>query len=171
MSDLGQVAGTLNEALTALQTLGPVAALRASRWVYPLVNAAHITGLALLFGAILPLDLRLLGAWREVPLAPLARVLVPVAIAGLVLAAVAGLLLFSVGAVKYAALPLFWVKLVLIAAAVTNALLLRRAPEWTLAQIPELTADPAARLKMAGLLSLGLWLAVILCGRFLAYLA
>ena len=52
------------EALTALQNLEPVAALRASRWVYPLVNTAHITGLAVLFGAILPLDLRLLGLCR-----------------------------------------------------------------------------------------------------------
>ncbi len=159
----------LLEALTALQNAEPVAALRASRWVYPLVNSAHITGLALLFGAILPLDLRLLGVWRKVPLAQLARVLVPVAMAGLALAAAAGFLLFSVSAAKYAATPLFLVKLALIAAAVANALLLRRSADWTLARIPEVTAEPTGRLKTAGLLSLGLWLAVILCGRFLAY--
>lgn len=159
----------LLEALTALQNAEPVAALRASRWVYPLVNSAHITGLALLFGAILPLDLRLLGVWRAVPLAQLARVLVPVAMTGLALAATTGFLLFSVSAAKYAATPLFLVKLALIAAAVANALLLRRSADWTLARIPEVTAEPTGRLKTAGLLSLGLWLAVILCGRFLAY--
>ena len=161
----------LAEALTALQQADPVAALRASRWVYPLVNAGHIAGIALLFGAILPLDLRLLGAWPAVPIARLARVLVPVAMAGLVLAAATGLLLFSVSAVKYAGTPLFPVKLGLIAAAVANALLLRRAPEWTLALIPEVQTIPGPRLRAAALLSLGLWLAVILCGRFLAYLA
>lgn len=161
----------LAEALAALQNLAPVAALRTSRWVYPLVNAGHIVGIALLFGAILPLDLRLLGAWRQVPLASLARVLVPTATAGLALAAACGLLLFAVSATKYAATPLFWVKMSLIAVAVANALLLRRSPDWTLARVPELTADPTARLKSAGLLSLGLWLAVILCGRLLAYLA
>lgn len=161
----------LHEALTALQNLEPVAALRASRWVYPLVNFAHITGIALLFGAIAPLDLRLLGAWREVPLAALARVLVPVSMAGLLLAAATGLLLFSVSATKYAGEPVFLLKLGLIAAAVANALLLRRAPDWTLARIPELSAPATARLKVAALLSLGLWLAVILCGRLLAYLA
>jgi hypothetical protein len=157
--------------LAALQDAPPVAALRASRWVYPLVNSGHIVGLALLFGAILPLDLRLLGAWRSVPLHHLARVLLPVAMAGLSLSVVTGLLLFSVGAVKYAGLPLFPLKLALIAAAVANALALRRSAAWTLARIPEVTMDPTARLKAAGLLSLGLWLAVILCGRFLAYLA
>ena len=160
----------LLEALTTLQNAEPVAALRASRWVYPLVNSAHITGLALLFGAILPLDLRLLGVWRSVPLGLLARVLVPVAMAGLALAAATGFLLFSVSAAKYAATPLFLVKLALIAAAVANALMLRRSADWTLAQIPEMTAEPSGRLKTAGLLSLGLWLAVILCGRFLAYI-
>lgn len=161
----------LTEALTALQNLEPVAALRASRWVYPLVNTAHITGIALLFGAILPLDLRLLGAWRAVPLAYLAQVLVPVAMTGLALAAVTGLMMFSVSATKYAAEPVFLLKLGLIAAAVANALLLRRAPDWTLARIPEVAAPATVRLKAAGLLSLGLWLAVILCGRLLAYLA
>jgi hypothetical protein len=160
----------LFEALTALQQADPVAALRASRWVYPLVNATHIAGLALLFGAIVPLDLRLLGAWPGVPLGPLARVLVPAAMAGLLLAAASGLLLFSVSAATYAATPLFLAKLGLIAAAVANALALRRSPDWILAQIPEITAEPSRRLKTAGLLSLGLWLAVILCGRFLAYI-
>jgi hypothetical protein len=161
----------LAEALTALQNLEPVAALRASRWVYPVVNSGHIAGLALLFGAILPLDLRLLGAWRSVPLHFLAKVLVPVAMVGLALAAATGLLLFSVSATKYAANPLFPVKLGLIALAVANALLLRRSPDWAPARSPDLPDAATARLKAAGALSIGLWLAVILCGRFLAYLA
>jgi hypothetical protein len=161
----------LAEALTALQELAPVAALRGSRWVYPLVNAGHIVGLAMLFGAILPLDLRLLGAWRSVPLDHLARVLVPVALAGLALAAVTGLMMFAVGAAKYAGIALFPVKLGLIAAAVANALLLRRSPAWTRARLAGVRTPPTARLRLAGLLSLGLWLGAVLCGRFLAYLA
>jgi len=161
----------LFDALTALQNLEPVAALRASRWVYPLVNTAHVVGIALLFGAILPLDLRLLGAWRGVPLPLLTRVLLPVAMAGLALAAATGFMMFAVSATKYAATPVFLAKLGLFAAAVANALLLRLAPAWTLARVPDLDAPPAARLKLAAGLSLALWLAVILCGRFIAYLA
>ncbi|MGF1594757.1 MAG: DUF2214 domain-containing protein [Kiloniellaceae bacterium] len=160
----------LAEALTALQNLEPVAALRISRWVYPLVNTAHIAGLAMLFGAILPLDLRLLGFWRAVPLHLLARVLQPVAVAGLVLAAVTGLLLFAVSATKYAAMPVFLVKLALIGAALTNAVLLRRHPDWKLAWVPDPADQPSTRLKAAAGLSLALWLTVILCGRFIGYL-
>ncbi|GAB4372620.1 MAG: DUF2214 domain-containing protein [Kiloniellaceae bacterium] len=162
----------LAELLTALQNLEPVAALRASRWVYPLVNAGHIAGIALLVGAIVPLDLRLLGAWRSVPLDLLARVLQPVAVAGLALAVLCGFLMFAVSAGKYAGLPLFWLKLGFIAAALANAALLRLSPAWTLARLPGLPPEPpAARLKAAGALSIALWLAALLCGRFLAYIA
>ena len=56
---------------TALQASGLSALLRSSIWLYPLVNTGHVVGIALLFGAIVPLDLRLIGAFRAVPLAPL----------------------------------------------------------------------------------------------------
>lgn len=164
-----EIWATALEALTALQNMALPSALRASRWVYPIVNAGHILGLAMLFGAILPLDLRLLGFWSGVPVKPLARVLLPVALCGLAVSVTTGLLLFSVSAAKYAAIPLFQVKLLLIAAAVANALLLKRAlirSRKELAEIPPVRP----RLKLAGVLSILLWLAVIFCGRFLAYI-
>ena len=160
---------TALETLTALQNMALPSALRASRWVYPLVNAGHILGLAMLFGAILPLDLRLLGLWPAVPLKTLSRVLLPIAIGGLTLSIITGLLLFSVSAAKYAATPLFQVKLLLIAAAVANALLLRRSVGWREAMVTG-QALIRKRLQLAGGLSILLWLAVILCGRFLAYI-
>ena len=156
------------EALTALQEMALPSALRASRWVYPVVNTGHILGLALLFGAILPLDLRILGYWPKLPLAATARVLIPVSLCGLALSVITGALLFSVHAVKYAAMPLFQVKLLLILAALVNALLLLRSADWTLAKVPEMQID-SARLRLAGGLSIALWLAVIFCGRFIAY--
>ena len=42
-------------------------------WTYGLVNLAHILGISSLFGSVLVLDLRLLGAWRRVPLELIAR--------------------------------------------------------------------------------------------------
>ena len=68
--------------------------LRFSRWGYAAVNALHIFGIALLVGAIVPLDLRLLGLWRSVELAPLYRMLSRIAAAGLLLAIASGALLF-----------------------------------------------------------------------------
>jgi hypothetical protein len=159
----------LTELAAALQDTAIATALRQSFWVYPLVNAAHIVGLALLFGAIVPLDLRLLGLWRKVPLAAMSRILLPVALAGLVLAVPTGALLFAVRATEYAVMPLFWLKFSLIAGAIANALLLRFSLAWTAHEHSEL-AGTMPRLQVAGALSIGLWLAVIVAGRMIGYL-
>lgn len=156
------------ETLTALQNMALPSALRTSRWVYPMVNAGHILGLSMLFGAIFPLDLRLLGVWSAVPVKTLTRVLLPVAMSGLALSIITGLLLFSVSAAKYATTPLFQVKLLLVALAVANALLLRRSADWREVKVSEGSLI-RSRLQLAGGFSILLWLTVVLCGRFLAY--
>jgi hypothetical protein len=154
---------TLQEALAALEAATPAQALRASRWSYALLSAAHVAGIGLLFGAILPLDLRLLGAWRAVPVAMLARVLVPVAGAGLALAALTGAALFATRATEYAANPFFLAKLGLAGLGALNALALRAAPIWR-------APSPAGpRVAAAALASLALWSAAIVAGRLIAF--
>jgi len=159
----------LSEAALALQNTALADALRQSLWAYPIVNAGHIVGLALLFGAIVPLDLRLLGAWREVPLALINRILLPVALTGLALALVTGPLVFSVRATEYAALPLLGIKLALIACALANALLLRLTLAWRAWRDSALTGT-TPRLQVAGGLSIMFWLAAIFAGRMIGYL-
>jgi len=159
----------LADVLGALQDVALVEALRRSRWVYPFVNAGHIVGVALLFGSIVPLDLRLLGVWRRLPVGLMARTLLPVAITGLVLAVSTGALLFSVSAVRYAGLTLFQIKLLLILGALTNVLLLHATTAWGAHHHGELPGT-TPRLQLAAGLSLGLWLAVIVAGRMLGYL-
>jgi hypothetical protein len=136
----------------ALESLAPIAALRASRWAYPAVAAGHVLGIALLVGAILPLDLRALGFWRDAPEAALRRVLAPTAAAGLALAAISGAALFAVRASEYAENPAFLLKVSLVAAGVANALLLARR---------------AGRLAAA--VSAVVWLAALAAGRMIAY--
>ena len=128
-------------------------AMRSWRWLYPIVNVAHIFGISLLFGAVVTLDLRYLGVWRSVDRDILSRVLVPVALAGFVLAVLAGALLFTTDAQKYADMALFQVKLGLIAFAIANTV-------W-LAQ---------KRAAAAALVSLVCWTGAIICGRFIGYL-
>jgi hypothetical protein len=158
----------LIEWLTALEQVPLVAELRNSRWTYASVNASHIVGLALLFGAIVPLDLRLFGCWPSVSIRMLARILVPVAASGLTLAIAAGFLLFATRATEYAVLTLFWVKLALIVCGIANALLLRTAKHWEASQAIT-GSTPPLRLRAAGALSIALWLSVIVCGRMLAF--
>ena len=143
----------------------PLAAeLRGSTWAYPLVNAAHIVGIALLFGAIVPLDLRLAGFWSAIPVAPLRRVLVPVAVLGLCLAVTAGALLFIAKASDYAASGLFQAKMALVALALINATALRLAPAWRAKD------EVASRWpRLAGVASMVLWFSAILLGRLVGY--
>lgn len=158
---LDTVAGAL-EATALSQTL------RSSIWLYPLVNTGHVIGIALLFGGIAPLDLRLIGCWRSVPIASLARVLVPMAIAGLVLAVVSGSLLFATRPLDYIKEPLFWMKMALLVAAVLNAIALRRSSQWGWTHVTG--GDVVSPLwKLAAALSLVLWLGVITAGRLIGY--
>jgi hypothetical protein len=156
----------LTDLLATLQASDPATALRKSFWVYPLVNAGHIFGLSLLFGAILPLDLRLIGLWRDIDWRRLARVLVPVAGSGIVLALVTGVALFSSRPLDYAFEPLFQIKLALLTIAIGNALLLRRAPAW--ADAPATGIVPL-RLRFSAVLSILCWIAVITLGRLVGY--
>ena len=158
----------LVEWLAAVESLPLVVELRNGRWSYAAVNASHIVGIALLFGAIVPLDLRLMGCWRSVSIRALARILLPVATTGLVLAIAAGSLLFSIRAVQYADTTLFQIKMALVFCAIANALLLRMAKQWEASQAAT-DVVPPGRLRIAGALSIGLWLSVIVCGRMLGF--
>ena len=147
--------------LDALVASAPAQWLRFSRWGYAAVNTTHVLGIALLVGAILPLDLRLLGLWRSVALEPLARVLVPVAATGLLLAITTGAFLFITRANEYAAIDLFLVKVAFIATGVVHALSLHL---WS-----GLGTASRGRLRAAGAASLSIWVAALVCGRLLAF--
>jgi hypothetical protein len=91
--------------LQALQGWELAALLRRSVYVYPLVNAAHVFSLALLIGAILPADLRMLGLFQGVAAPPFLRLMTAIAATGLALAVATGFLLFSVQPLEYAYNP------------------------------------------------------------------
>jgi hypothetical protein len=152
----------------ALQNSALSQLLRSSIWLYPLVNTGHVVGIALLFGAIVPLDLRLMGFFQRAPLQHLANTLVPVALTGLVLALLTGALLFATRPLDYVAEPLFGIKLALLGAGVVNALVLRCSPSWRWVGVAP-SAPPQRAWRLHGLLSIVLWLGVITAGRLIGY--
>jgi hypothetical protein len=153
----------VDDLLSALAATEVASLLRKSRWGYAAVSTAHVLGIAMLVGAILPLDLRLLGLWRTLGREALVRVLAPCAAAGLLLAAASGALLFSVRAPEYARNPAFLIKLSLVAAGAASALLhhLRHGAELR-------TASPR-QLRMAGAISILCWLGALVSGRLIAF--
>jgi hypothetical protein len=153
----------MEAALTALEASALAEALRFSRWGYAAVNAGHILGIALLVGALVPLDLRLMGLWPSVPAPLLARVLMPVAAAGLGLAVLCGALLFSAGATDYAGEPVFLAKLALVALGAGSALYAYRRAG------PALERWSPARRRLQAALSLACWLPALALGRAIAF--
>jgi hypothetical protein len=150
-------------ALAALGETGIAQALRVSRWGYAAVSAGHVLGIALLVGAAVALDLRLLGRVRAIPAAAAVRLLGPVMGAGLALAAGSGLLLFSVRPLEYASVPALWAKLALILGALTNAAVFHRRA----GRDPD-RAGAGARIATA-VVSAGCWIGALAAGRLIAF--
>ena len=147
----------------ALEGMAIAELLRNSRWGYAAVNAAHIFGIALLIGAVVPLNLRLLGVWRTVSREAVVRILAPVAASGLALALLTGLLLFSVRARDYSDVRFLQLKLVFIAVGVLSTLALCRTHGFLLRDAPR------ARLAGHAVLSMVCWPGALVCGRLIAF--
>lgn len=150
--------------LEAVESWAGASWLRESPTAYLFANAGHILGIGLLLGAIVPLDLRLLGFFRRFPLEVLRPFLRRAAATGLTLAALTGLWLFSVKPTEYWDNEAFRWKLVLLTLALANILIEHRATKQ-----PDRAGIPAATRVTAGV-SLGLWLAVLVAGRWIGFL-
>lgn len=134
--------------------------IAAHPWAYPALETLHIVGIGLLLGSLVLFELRVWGLGRELPLPALARLALPVSLAGFSLAAAAGLLMFASQPAELLANRFFVWKMGLLLAAGGNAALFHA--RGGLARL-----DGLARAQTA--LSLGLWIAVIICGRWIAY--
>ena len=143
-------------------------ALRQSTWLYPGLEIVHISGIVLLAGPAFLFDLRLLGFSRQVPIPALAQHLLPWSKRGLLLVVPSGLLLFITTAATLGHDPVFWLKMALLAAAGLNALVFHRFTRPSLPAGKENTMPPPGA-KAAALISIVVWMAIIACGRLLAY--
>jgi hypothetical protein len=130
-------------------------------WVYPLLEIAHIVGIALMLGNLVLVELRVWGLGAALPVQPLAKLALTVSLAGFGLAATSGLLMFSTQPAELLANRAFVLKMTLLMLAGLNAAAFHG--RGGLAK-----GDRTARIQTA--LSLGLWLGVIICGRWIAYL-
>ncbi|MFU8813810.1 MAG: DUF6644 family protein [Pseudomonadales bacterium] len=139
-------------------------------WTYAWLNLLHILGIAALFGAVLVLDLRLIGCWRRIPFAQIARPTVPLAGMGLAAAVLSGGMMITVNATGYDGNPFLYVKLPLVVLGILNVAVIARLPAWRRALAGQ--ADASAdrwMLRTAGASSLAIWLGVIVCGRMIGY--
>ena len=138
-------------------------------WAYGVTNLIHILGVATLFGSVLVLDLRLLGAFARAPLAAVAAPTVPLAMTGFAIAALSGSCLIVTNASEYVGNPLLLIKFPAIALGLVNALALGLVPAWRARGARELTPGERRQLAVFGGVSLVSWLTALACGRLIAY--
>ncbi len=147
-------------ALEALNQSAPIVWLKTNPYAYPSLEILHIVGIALVFGTLWIVDMRIFGLMRSFEVNQLAKHVIPWTIAGFLLVAFTGFTMFVSRAGELINNPAFVVKMCLIFAAGINAAVLhaRGAIDAT-----------TVITKGQALLSILIWVAVIACGRWIAY--
>jgi hypothetical protein len=143
--------------------------IRDSLLLFPLLESIHVIGLALVFGTIAVIDLRLLGrASTERPFRRLASDILKWTWAAFVLTAATGSLMFLTNAVVYYHNFYFRTKMVLLALAGLNTLAFELTAGRTVRQWDTAPSAPRAG-RVAAALSLAIWIGVIFAGRFIGF--
>jgi hypothetical protein len=138
-------------------------------WVFPLAEIFHFFGLCLLMGAVIVMDLRLLGWLKRMPL-PATVKLVPAAMIGLAINLTSGIVFLCAYPENYWPSGAFRLKLLAIGIGAANAVWFRFYEEPRLLTMPD-DARTDVRTRLVAGFSLFIWVAVIVLGRFLPFVS
>ena len=156
---------TLLEFCRWVQFSPPLSAMRGSPWLFPVIATIHLMGLAVIGGAVLVVDLRLLGfGLRHQPAAQLARDTERWLLGSLLVSVSTGILLFMCFATKYYYLKFFWVKMAALVTVVIFTFTVRRR----VVMAGDAHVSPFAG-RLVALISLALWTTVALGGRWIGF--
>ena len=148
------------------QTLAFSVAFRQSAWMFAIIEAVHLVALAIFAGAVLMVDLRLLGGGvKDRPLAQVARDAHPWLVGSLLALLVTGVPMIMGNGEKYYFSDYFWQKMVVLVIAFVFTFTIRRRVVAS-----GESGSPAVR-KIVGLASIALWLFVAVWGRLIGLLS
>jgi hypothetical protein len=144
--------------------------MRYTSGAMPIVESAHVLSAVLLFGTVLIVDLRLLGvADSSRAFTRVSRETLRLTWIAFVASVITGSLMFATSAVTYFGNPAFQLKAIALAAAGLNMALFQLLTARGVAAWNEGAAPPPRAARVAGLLSLLLWAAVVLLGRWIGF--
>jgi hypothetical protein len=129
-------------------------------WAYPALETLHLVGVALLLGNLVLFEMRVWGLQPSLPVRPLAKLSLGLVLVGFGLAAASGGVMLASQWSDLQSNRVLWAKAGLVAAAGANAVCFHLRGGLD-------KLDALARAQTA--LSMGLWLLVVACGRFIAY--
>lgn len=136
-------------------------------WITPILEAVHFIGLCLMFGALLVIDTRMMGWFREISVKAV-HSLLPWVFVGFGLNFVTGILFLFYDPGRYLINISFQIKMLLVFFAGLNALLYY----WKIDPVISLWSDhedTPALAKVVGGASLVLWIGVLAGGRMIPY--
>lgn len=159
----------ITEILQQLEGSALGIAISEGELLFPWLEAFHVVAVVVVFGSILTVDLRLLGgaSYRQ-SAARMLRELLPWTWAAFGLAVVTGGAMFLSKATTYAANGYFQLKMVALLGAGINMALFHLGAYRTIGHWDGQAVLPA-RVRLAGAVSLALWLAVLCFGRWIGF--
>lgn len=149
------------ELFASFELTGFSTTIRELWWVFPTILVFHSLSMGLMAGIGIVSALRALEFARQIPPSML-RKFHPLLWLGLAVASTSGLLLLAGYPAKALTNPLFFIKLLMLAAAIALTLRLTSPTQRPLAQ----GKSPA---RLPAMITISLWFGVIASGRFLAY--
>ena len=155
--------------LASLESSSLATGIRDSLYLFPLIESLHVLGLAMVFGTIAIIDLRLLGiASIRRPFTRITSDIMKWTWAAFVWTATTGMLMFITNANVYYHNFFFRTKIVLLALAGMNMVIFELTSGRTVHRWHKDAAAPLAG-RTAAVLSLLLWITIIVMGRWIGF--
>lgn len=158
----------MSKYLELLENSSWAAGIRQSLWMYPALEIIHILGIVILVGSAFIFDLRLLGYFRQLSVYHASKLLLPVSWKGFWLIIPSGLLLFITNAKGLAYDVTFWIKMFLLFMAGLNVWIFKRLVIPASFDSNDKEELPLASI-ISAVISIICWIAIVACGRLLAY--
>src|SRR6185312_21631 len=155
--------------LLSLEQTGLASSIRDSLYTFPILESIHVMALAVVFGTITIVDLRLLGvAWTHRPFGRMSSELLRLTWGAFGLAALTGALMFMTNARVYFHNTPFRVKMVLLVLAGLNMALFHLTAGRSVARWEKDRTAPGIG-RITATLSITLWVAIIFAGRVIGF--
>lgn len=142
--------------------------MQTSAWAFPAAEVVHVIAVVLVYGVIAVVDLRLLGvAGASRQYTNIAHESLHLVWIAFIVAVLTGLMMFATQPSNYAENPWFIAKMIAIALAGVNMIILelvfaRSADSWHSTGIPQ-------QARICGGISLTLWTFVVVAGRWIGF--
>jgi hypothetical protein len=155
--------------LKSLEDSGLANSLRGSLYYFPFLESVHVMALAVVFGTIVVVDLRVLGfASRQRPFTRMSSELLRLTWGAFAVSVLTGALMFTTNARVYAHNTAFQIKMLLLLCAGINMAAFHLTAGKTVARWDTAPAAPGIG-RFTAALSITLWVAIIFTGRVIGF--